>query len=68
MKSKQDKEKKQPKPKLISVVVREISTKTIVIAFPPNRDGEKRAERYRGLYDLEIIKEYDYGGQKYESN
>lgn len=51
-------QKKEPKPQLKSVFVREISTNTIIISFPPTRIGEKRAERYRGLADLEIVKEY----------
>lgn len=55
-------EKKQPQPKLISISVREISTNTTILTFPPTKAGERRAERYRGLWDLEIIKEYNYGG------
>ena len=55
-------EKKQPQPKLISISVREISTNTTIATFPPTKKGERLAERYRGLCDLEIIKEYDFGG------
>lgn len=52
------KPKKEPKPKLISVFVKEKSTNTIIVVFPPNRTGERQAEKYRGLYDLEIVKQY----------
>ena len=52
-------EKKEPKPKLTAIFVREISTKTIISVFPPTRAGEKRANRYKGLADLEIVKYYD---------
>ena len=55
-------EKKQPKPKLISVFVREKSTNTTIATFPPTKAGERCAEKYRGLCDLEVIKEYNYGG------
>ena len=56
------KEKKQAKPKLISVFVREKSTNTTIAVFPPTKAGERCAEKYRGLWDLEIIKEYNHGG------
>lgn len=59
---------KEPKPILTSIYIREKSTGNIVCMFPPTRDGEKRAERYRSLMDLEIVKIYEKGGQKYESN
>ena len=49
---------KQPKPKLKRVYVREISTNRIVVEFYPTRAGEKAANRYNGLADLEIVKEY----------
>lgn len=51
--------RREIKPKLISVVVKEISTNKIIIAFPPTKAGEQRAEKYRGLADLEIIKRYE---------
>ena len=62
------KTKPEVKPTLLSVFVREVSTNTIICRFPPTRVGEKRAERYRGLADLEIVKTYEKGGLKYESN
>lgn len=54
-----EKPKKEPKPQLIRVFVREKSTNTTICEFPPTRTGEKRAERYRGLADLEIVKNYE---------
>lgn len=62
------KEVKEPKPILLSVVVRDKSTGIALCAFPPTSAGEKRAERYRGLAGLEIVKTYEKGGKKYESN
>lgn len=62
------KDVKEPKPILLSVAVKEKSTGTIICMFPPTRAGERRAERYRGLGDLEIVKTYEKGGKKYESN
>ena len=60
--------KTEPKPILTAVFVREKSTKTIICTFPPTRAGENRAERSRGLADLEVVKQYIHGGYKYESN
>ena len=62
------KEVKEPKPILLSVAVREKSTGITLCKFPPTRAGERRAELYRGLGDLEIVKTYEKGGKKYESN
>ena len=61
MKSKQDKEQK---PKLTSVFVRDISTGAIFYMFPPTSTGIKRAERFRGLAGLEVVKQYDNGELK----
>ena len=58
MKKKQP-QPKEPKPILVSVSVKEISTGTTILTFPPTRVGEKCAEKYRGLADLAIIKEYN---------
>ena len=66
MKTKEVKEK-EPKPILVSVQVRDTITGT-VITFPPTKAGGKSAERYRGLAGLEIVKIYEKGGKKYESN
>lgn len=52
------KPKKEPKPTPKRYVVKEISTNTILLAFPPTADGKRRANRYKGLSDLEIITEY----------
>lgn len=49
---------KQPKPILSRVYLREISTGRIVLEFYPTKAGEKAANRYKGLADLEIVKEY----------
>lgn len=62
-----EKPKKEPKPRLIKVFVRELSTNTIICEFPPTRAGERRAERFRGLTDLQIVKYYEKGGHNYES-
>lgn len=62
------KPKKEPKPILIDVYVQEISTGAIICHFPPTEMGERRANRYQGLSDLQIIKKYNAGGNIYESN
>jgi hypothetical protein len=62
------KEVKEPKPILLSVIVRDINTGAALCAFPPTKSGEKRAERYRGLAGLKIVKIYEKGGKKYESD
>lgn len=59
---------KEPKPVLTSIFIKEKSTGTIITMFPPTRTGERHAERYRGLTDLEIVKKYEKGGKIYESN
>ena len=51
--------RQQSKPKLISVVVKDKDTDTIILIFPPTRAGERKAEKYRGLSGLEIIKQYE---------
>ena len=43
---------------LVAVYVREISTGKVLLRFPPTRAGENRANRYIGLADLEVVKEY----------
>lgn len=52
------KPKKEPKPIPLRYVVKEISTKRTIVAFPPTKYGERRANKYKGLCDLEIITEY----------
>lgn len=52
------KPKKEVKPLPLRYVVKEISTNKIIVAFPPTKEGERRANKYRGLCDLEIITEY----------
>ena len=59
---------KEPQPILVSIFIREKSTGTILVMFPTTRTGEKQAERYRGLADLEIVKKYEKGGKIYEVN
>ena len=65
---KEKKQPKQPTPVLTQIFLKEESTNRIIAQFPPTKTGERTAERYRGLADLKIIKEYNYGGKKYESN
>ena len=62
------KEVKEPKPVLISVYVRDTSTGVTLCGFPPTEAGVKRASRYMGLAGLEVVKTYEKGGKKYESN
>lgn len=62
------KPKKEPKPILLLIAVKEKDTGSIVCMFPPTSKGERQAERYRGLAGLEIVKTYEKGGIKYESN
>lgn len=61
-------QKKEPKPILLDIYVKEISTGSILCHFPPTAMGERRANRYKGLTDLQIIKKYNSGGNIYESN
>ena len=63
-----DEKHKATKPILISVAIKDTTTNTIIANFAPTRVGEARAERYRGLAGLEIVKTYEKGGKKYESN
>ena len=51
--------KQQTKPKLISVLIKDTSTDTIICAFPPTKAGEKRAKRYEGLVGIKVIKQYE---------
>lgn len=59
---------KQPetKPVLVAIHVKEISTNTILLSFPPTKVGERNANRYLGLADLETIKEYKNTVQEVE--
>ena len=59
---------KKNQPKLISIYLKDTETNQIIARFMPNRSGEKAVEKYRGLAGLEIVKQYDDGGYKYESN
>ena len=56
------KPKNEPKPILTSIFIREKSTGNIILQFPPTQAGERRAEHYRYLMDLEIVKIYSKGG------
>ena len=53
---------KLKKPIPLRYIVKEISTNKIIVAFPPTKAGERKANKYRGLCDLEIIAEYENGG------
>ena len=55
---KEPKPKKEPKPVPLRYVVKEISTNTILLEFPPTTDGKRRANRYKGLADIEIVEQY----------
>ena len=67
MYNKKAKIEKEPKPVLVSVVVKD-TILNVSIPFPPTRAGEKSAERYRYLAGMEIIKTYEKGGKRYECN
>ena len=62
------KPKKEPQPILIVIAIKDTNTGTIICTFPPTRAGEKRAERYKGLAGIEIVRTYEKGGITYESN
>lgn len=55
---KQPKPEKPPKPMLLAIHVKEISTNTIICSFPPTKVGERHANRFAGLADIQIIKQY----------
>ena len=52
------KQVKPRKPKLKRVYIQEISTGKILIEFIPTRAGENQANKYIGLADLDVVKEY----------
>ncbi len=56
--SKTDKSKPNRKPQLKRVYVKERSTGKILIEFIPTKAGENQADKYNGLADLDVIKEY----------
>lgn len=56
-KDKQSKPKPR-KPQLKRVYVKERSTGKILIEFIPTKAGENQADKYKGLADLDVIKEY----------
>lgn len=58
----------EAKPVLTAIFVREKSTQNILLKFPPSKAGEKRAKRYMGLADLEVIKQYTLGGIEYHES
>ena len=46
----------EPKPKLLAYLVEDTETNTVLYRFPPNRSGEKKANRFNGLSGIKIIK------------
>ena len=67
VRSKKPVKEKEPQPILVAIVVKDDYTNS-TFRFPPTRACERYVERYRGLMGMEIIKTYEKGGQKYESN
>lgn len=67
VKSKQ-KPEKEPKPELLIINIKDTTTNEIICSFPPTRSGENRANRYKGLANIQVIKIYSKGGRQYESN
>ena len=53
---------------LLEINIKDTTTNEIICSFPPTRDGENRANRFKGLANIEIIKIYSKGGNQYESN
>ena len=59
---------KEPKSELLTIHIKDTTTNEIICSFPPTRSGENRANRYKGLANIQIIKIYSKGGNQYESN
>lgn len=55
--------KKEPKPILSAIMIKDTETNAIICSFAPTRTGERYAERFKGLAGIEIIKEYTSGGE-----
>ena len=53
---------------LLEIRMKDTTTNEIICSFPPTRSGENRANRYKGLANIQIIKIYSKGGNQYESN
>lgn len=53
------KQKKPSKPKLVSILVMEISTNSVICVLPPTRAGENRAKTFECLADVKVIRQYD---------
>ena len=47
---------------LLEINIKDTNTNEIICSFPPTRSGENRANRFKGLANIEIIKIYSKGG------
>ena len=52
------KPKKEPKPKLLSIYIKDIDNNIVICQFPPTAAGERRADKYKGLAGIKIEKIY----------
>ena len=52
------KPKKETKPILVGILVKDTETNQIILQLPPTAAGEKRANYYKCLANIEIIKVY----------
>jgi hypothetical protein len=50
--------KKEPKPILMAIHVKDTETNQIILQLPPTKAGERRADYYKCLANIEIIKVY----------
>ena len=52
------KTKKEPKPSLVAIHVKDTETNEVILQLPPTAAGEKRANYYQCLANIEVIKVY----------
>lgn len=52
------KPKTETKPILVGIHVKDTETNQIILQFPPTKAGERRADYYKCLANIEIIKVY----------
>ena len=50
--------KKEPKPKLLAIYIKDLDKNIIICQFPPTAAGERSANKYKGLAGIEIEKIY----------
>ena len=57
----------EKKPKLLMILIKDTETNSIICSFPPTEMGRKRANRFLGLTNIEIVEKY-MEDNHYESN